>query len=168
MSTRGVIARPTPQGGWAGCYLHWDNYPAGRGKALWEVYHNEAHGDIEDMLRFYIDEHPGGWSTMKPLEREPADVMYDATRFWSKGRYSGACYCHRADNGERGPEPDMPVTSDGDHCGTEYAYVLDPATHTMIIHEFVYAGAPTYEARGWRLLATVDLDGPEPEWGRMQ
>jgi hypothetical protein len=55
----------------------------------------------------------------------------------------------------------MPLTSDGDPCGTEYAYVLDPAQHTMDVYE------RRYDRPGWLLLSTVDFDGPEPHWGTL-
>ena len=63
VSTRGVIARQKGDA-FEGRYHHWDSYPSGLGKALWELAHNEFKGDIEGMLRILIDEHPAGWSTI--------------------------------------------------------------------------------------------------------
>ena len=63
MSTRGVIARQKGDS-FEGRYHHWDSYPTGLGKTLWELAHNQFKGDIEGMLRILIDEHPAGWSTI--------------------------------------------------------------------------------------------------------
>ena len=63
MSTRGVIARQKGDS-FEGRYHHWDSYPTGLGKALWELLHNEFKGDIEGMLHILIDEHPARWSTI--------------------------------------------------------------------------------------------------------
>ena len=63
MSTRGVIARQKGDS-FEGRYHHWDSYPTGLGKALWELAHNQFKGDIEGMLHILIDEHPAGWSTI--------------------------------------------------------------------------------------------------------
>ncbi|MBI2851286.1 MAG: hypothetical protein HYX80_09680 [Chloroflexi bacterium] len=63
MSTRGVIARQKGDA-FEGRYHHWDSYPTGLGKALWELAHSEFKCDLEGMLHFLIDEHPAGWSTI--------------------------------------------------------------------------------------------------------
>ncbi|MBI2836125.1 MAG: hypothetical protein HYX85_00325 [Chloroflexi bacterium] len=63
MSTRGVIARQKGDT-FEGRYHHWDSYPSGLGKALWDTYHSGFKGNLEEMLRVLVDEHPAGWSTI--------------------------------------------------------------------------------------------------------
>lgn len=66
MATRGAIARlrscePLV---FAGAYHHWDSYPTGLGKTLWELYHGHFQKDLEAMLQTLIDAHPAGWSSI--------------------------------------------------------------------------------------------------------
>ena len=63
MSTRGVIARQQGDS-FQGRYHHWDSYPSGLGKALWELTHCQFKGNLDGMLHILIDEHPAGWSTI--------------------------------------------------------------------------------------------------------
>jgi hypothetical protein len=63
VSTRGVIARQKGDF-FEGRYHHWDSYPSGLGKALWELAHNQFKGNLDEMLHILIDEHPAGWSTI--------------------------------------------------------------------------------------------------------
>jgi hypothetical protein len=66
MSTRGSIGR------WVGgnpvrffsVYHHWDSYPSGLGKTLWDLYHGYFKEDLEAMLKVLIDDHPAGWSSI--------------------------------------------------------------------------------------------------------
>ena len=61
MSTRGVIARWSKDGGFVGRYHHWDSYPSGLGKTLYEWAQRMP---LDRMLRLLLDEHPAGWSTI--------------------------------------------------------------------------------------------------------
>lgn len=63
MSTRSVIARKT-QTGFTGVYHHWDGYPSGLGAMLFELRNGHFKRDTQAMLRYLIDEHPAGWSTI--------------------------------------------------------------------------------------------------------
>ncbi|MBI2851969.1 MAG: hypothetical protein HYX84_02530 [Chloroflexi bacterium] len=63
MSTRGAIARQKGDT-FEGRYHHWDSYPTGLGKALWDVYHEQFQDNLDEMLRVLIDEHPAGWSSI--------------------------------------------------------------------------------------------------------
>lgn len=64
MSTRSVIARKNGTSGFIGVYHHWDGYPSGLGATLHELRNGHFQGSTEHMLRFLIDEHPAGWSTI--------------------------------------------------------------------------------------------------------
>ena len=63
MGTRGIIARGTVKE-FKGVYHHWDSYPEGLGRALYDAYHGYFKRDLQAMLKFLIDDHPGGWSTI--------------------------------------------------------------------------------------------------------
>ena len=64
MATRGAIARDLGDSRFRGIYHHWDAYPAGLGKTLWDAYRYYFELDLELMLRRLIDDHPAGWSTI--------------------------------------------------------------------------------------------------------
>lgn len=64
MGTRGAIARPTAAGGFEGRYHHWDSYPTGLGRSLFDVRKRFFGGDTEAMLKYLIDDHPAGWSSI--------------------------------------------------------------------------------------------------------
>lgn len=64
MATRGAIARLNGNGGFKGAYHHWDSYPEGLGKTLYHLYHGFFKRDLEAMLKYLIDDHPAGWSTI--------------------------------------------------------------------------------------------------------
>ena len=60
MSTRGVIARQNGSG-FIGRYHHWDSYPEGLGKTLYDWAQRMP---LDRMLHILLDEHPAGWSTI--------------------------------------------------------------------------------------------------------
>ena len=64
MSTRSVIARPSPEGGFRGRYCHYDGYPAHQGRLLFDAVTGHFDGDPEAACRYLIDEHPAGWSVL--------------------------------------------------------------------------------------------------------
>lgn len=116
MSTRGAIARPHGDG-WQGRYHHFDSYPSGLGKDLHDLYHGHFRGNLVEMQKVLIDEHPAGWSTLAgDWECEPG---YDTA--------GPRCYCH----GSRSEDPmnvlECRCPSDPSECDPlfiEWAYVL--------------------------------------------
>lgn len=60
MSTRGVIARKSGDG-FVGRYHHWDSYPSGLGRTLYQWAQRMPR---DRMIHLLIDEHPAGWSTI--------------------------------------------------------------------------------------------------------
>ena len=68
MSTRGCIARITSNEGetmkFKGVFAHWDNYPSGTGKTLFNLRNGHFKGNTEEMLKVIIDNHKRGWSTI--------------------------------------------------------------------------------------------------------
>lgn len=125
MSTRSVIARiGEHEGEFSGVYVHSDGYPTGRGPLLFQMIREEFKGDLKAALRFIIDEHPAGWSSLIPEYR--------------------ACFCHprraknRTDFKNRQPEPPQEfshknvVKGDTD---VEWLYIFDEEQNRLYIHD---------------------------------
>lgn len=106
MSTRAIIARPTDDG-WQGAYQHSDGYPTWLGKRLHSACREHFDGNAEAMMKFLIDDHPGGWSSIGSLNPAAAKgYTEDAPMFVpeSDGPVAYAayrahadaprCYCH--------------------------------------------------------------------------
>jgi hypothetical protein len=168
MSTRGVIARAT-QNGFRGVYHHWDSYPEGLGKTLWDLWHDRFNRDTKAMLETLIDQHPAGWSTI-------VDADFSLPIGYVKFDFSSdqlprnpQCYCH----GDR-HEPPVKVTQrNASGMGCEYAYVFNEKTDTMtILSSFCDDGKKMIGLFGcgdpkaiWKPIAIIDLNEPnEPDW----
>ena len=188
MSTRAVIARTTGdvstvtgQPHWEGRHHHWDGYPSGLGKRLYELAHH--FNDLAWMLTFLIDQHPAGWSTILACDIDAAPGYrelgcqhpgepdrhneFEAHMTWERTQ-GPQCYCH----GDRREAADPLITDNSaNDWDTEWAYVINPATGVMTIYERIYEGdTPIYHraVMRWSQVATVDLYGPEPDWRAME
>lgn len=66
MSTRWAIMRLTNSSPLdaVGVYGHWDGYPSGVGQSLWHAIHERFAGSAVLAMKFFIDEHPAGWSSI--------------------------------------------------------------------------------------------------------
>jgi hypothetical protein len=106
MSTRCAIARVVADH-WEGIYSHFDGYPEWMGPHLWKLLHETYNGDVQRMLAYLIDEHPGGWST--PGEE---------------------CYCHP--RRDRVPEPDGGRRTEFDeNWDLEYVWIFGDRVLTV-------------------------------------
>lgn len=152
MSTRGCIARITGPSTFAGRYHHWDSYPEGLGKTLYEMYNADFKNKLKDMLKYLIDEHPAGWSTLN-------------------GPGGHSCYCHGSRNEEAAPQL---TEQDASDVGVEYVYAFNPETNIMLIlsSHLKEGGAKMIGMFGsgakgkdvdWRIIGRVDLNGPVPD-----
>lgn len=162
MSTRGCIARITGPSTFAGRYHHWDSYPEGLGKALYEAYNGHFKKDVKAMLKYLIDDHPAGWSS---ILRGNFDVAPG---------YDGAgpnCYCHGSRSEEAAPQL---TEQDASDVGVEYVYAFNPETNIMLIlsSHLKEGGAKMIGMFGsgakgkdvdWRIIGRVDLNGPVPD-----
>lgn len=153
MSTRAIVAYKTKDDKWEGVFNHWDGYPSGLGKEIWEILHNDFIdnkgaigitncGTPENAVKAFIDimikGHGGGWSTFGKI-----------------------CHCHSPAFVLRDGLTKM-VLSEKDLKDTwcEYLYVLDPTKASMDI--FTITGG------GTKLLKTVKLTGAEPNWDKIE
>jgi hypothetical protein len=140
VSTRSVVARPTPEGGFSGTYCHNDGYPAHQGRVLFDAVTGHFDGDPDAAGRYLIDQHPAGWSVLHGDFTAPPGFR---TRHDPED-LRNQCYCH----GDRREPPRPPLT---DHTAQaafiDYAYVLE-ADRLRVL---------TNRAGGWQPVA-------EPAW----
>jgi hypothetical protein len=115
VSTRSVIARPTPEGGFSGRYCHYDGYPAHQGRVLFDAVTGHFDGDPDAACRYLIDEHPAGWSVLYGDFAAPPGYRTGH----NPDDLRNQCYCH----GDRHERPRPPLT---DH--TARAAWVDYAT----------------------------------------
>jgi hypothetical protein len=216
MSTRGVIAIQNGDG-FIGRYHHWDSYPKGLGKTLYDWAQQMP---LEEMLELLLHKHPAGWSAIvgKNPKLEPGfysefnpdrKCVVCGMKYWEHYRQyyenngrpipkrfknvpkdtylltdhspepeklpvddAPQCYCH----GERS-EPELLVTdANASGMGCEYAYVFNKERRTMtILSSYCDDGAKMIGMFGmgdpeakWCEIATVNLDGPEPDWDKIE
>lgn len=156
MSTRGVIARKTGSG-FRGVYHHWDGYPSGLGKYLFELRWRRFKGDTQKMLKFLIDEHPNGWSSI--------------------GNYLKSGRVGKDDYYAKGNESPAMTEKNSSGSGVEYAYVF--AGDTMEIwstytetskgtQKMIGMFGMGDEKASWKAIAKVNLNGQEPDWEKIE
>lgn len=105
MSTRAAIGRIKADS-FEARYHHHDGYPTGLGRTF--LQRALAAPDLEAFLRYVVDEHPAGWSSL-----------------WDTPEHD-YCYCHNREPGEEGAPP----ITDCD-LFIEWAYAIDPETRRM-------------------------------------
>lgn len=160
MSTRSVIARATA-GGFTGVYHHWDGYPSGLGATLFELFNGHFKRNLPNMLKYLIDDHPAGWSTINGADFNLAPGY---------GSSGPQCYCH----GGRSEEPQKCTERNSQGCGCEWAYVFRKVggVPTMdILSSYHPEGGKMIGMFGcgnpdakWYRVASVDLTASEPNW----
>lgn len=151
MSTRGMIALKLPGGDLIGRYHHNDSYPIGLGKTLWHAYHGPFEQNLEEMMHFFLNQHPAGWSTVVDADfyLEPGFVN-NRVPFSDEPRRP-QCYCH-GDRKERNRE----FLSKKDLKDFDYSYVFDIISLDMTIVE------------SGKVIACVGLNGNEPNWQELE
>lgn len=153
MSTRGIIGVYTnaDHTHWRGVYHHFDSYPKGLGKALWDAAQTVWKNDLSGMLHFLIDEHPAGWSNIVCCDLTLKPVWLD-----SAARTETLAPLSYTVRGE-----DPYIWSPTDDIGwLDWAYLFDVPKQTMDIHKIPF--------NGLRYIATADLCGSEPDWQELQ
>ena len=164
MSTRAVIARETDKG-WEGRYHHFDGYPSGLGKALFDLYNGYFGHDLAKMLKVLLDDHPAGWSDIVGRNFRKAPGFVEDTSKW-KDEDRPLCYCH----GDRHEEAQLLTRENASACGVEYAYVFSGAAITILSsycadgHKMIGMFGMGDENATWREVAMLDLNSQEPDW----
>lgn len=151
MTTHAIIARQKGDG-FVGRYHHYDGYPTWLGRALWQSYQQRFGRDLDAMLAFLLDTHRSGWSQIADPDADPTNV-----------HNQDACYCHGGGHLDKRSEPELTATEKVD-LDQAWVYVFAPNVLSVLrcigLDE---EGHPRYS-----LSATVALDGPEPDWQRIE
>lgn len=141
MSTRSVIARQTDEG-WQGIYHHSDGYPSFMGPRLIEMHNGHFGGDVEAMLHFLIDEHPGGWSFLGGDFSQAPGFNEDPPRIRSAGyerhQVRNRCFCH----GDRDESLGLRTAAD-ENWDIEWTYIL--CLDSLLVFEGCEEMAPVGE-----------------------
>ncbi|PYC66039.1 hypothetical protein C7C46_31865 [Streptomyces tateyamensis] len=112
MSIRSIIARPTPDG-YAGRYVHSHGHPSQRVPILLTSVQGHFAGNTEAAARYYLDEHPAGWSRLGAAFTTPLGPV-------ALGPDSNQCYCHGTwDDG-----PNLLTQDDVDPLWHEWIYLM--------------------------------------------
>mgnify|MGYP001570175449 FL=1 len=170
MSTRGAIVRFTngETTEFAGRYHHWDSPPPHLGATLWGLYHGHFAKDLRRMLEVLIDEHPAGWSTINGGD-------FSLSPGFDKGLKREdrrpKCYCH----GDRSEEAWLVTHENAAKSGCEYVYGFDEGPTLVILSSYHADGHKMIGMFGtgdpeatWKEIGRVPLEGPEPDWDRIQ
>lgn len=154
MSTRGGIARKNGTG-FKGVYHHWDGYPSGLGKMLFELRSTwRFMGDTKKMVEFLIEAHPAGWSSISGLLQDKEGDDYKEE----------PCELNEKNASGRGVE--YVYVFDGDKMEIWSSY-CSPNSVKFAGHKMIGAFGVGDRDAVWKVVATVDLDGPEPDWEKL-
>lgn len=113
MSTRGCIARVGEhEGTFKGVYNHSDSYPGWMGPHLLGMLHGQFRDDLASMLRYIIDQHGAGWSSV-----------------------GSECFCHPTS--DRKPESPAFITGETLEADTdiEWLWVFDEENHRLYVRD---------------------------------
>lgn len=177
MSTRGAIARlrsVTPLA-FSGVYHHWDAYPTGLGKTLWELFHGHFKKNAPLLLETLIDRHPAGWSSIlhADFKREPGfcNPLTCQCQNEEDEAVAPSCYCH----GDRQEEAWEVTERNASGSGCEWAYAFTVDERMLVLSSYTRSGQKMIGMFGcgdeqaiWRTVATLDLFGAEPDWSQLE
>ncbi|KKS89313.1 MAG: hypothetical protein UV64_C0007G0016 [Parcubacteria group bacterium GW2011_GWC1_43_11b] len=152
MSTRAAIARIDGDG-WKGIFHHWDGYPSGLGKDIWNLVRGKFQGDIEAFLHYAIEEHPGGWEVISEGSFNDPEEFGEA--------FLHGCECHQKPYvPSRDVRKPLEEGASCDPLFLEWIYILDPKSRSMTILSHQNRG------QGYMhfIVDIVSFDEPEPDW----
>ena len=133
MATRSVVGRYVGDEAWIGRYVHWDGYPANMVMVLLEIVLRDGFDKAVSTLVF----ENYGWSGLYPIPHPYEEENY------IKG------YGYKMKDSKSGDW----ITWEGDHWGTEYAYIIEPFNKSVTILEY------DYKDEKWRKGDVIDF-GP--------
>lgn len=115
MATRSVVGRYIGENAWIGRYVHWDGYPAGMVPVLLDIVLRDGIDKALDTLIWKNYSWSSLWGSDKP-EYSKAENYVDGY-------------------GEVHPDVKSSewITWEGDHWGTEYAYIFEPTAKSVTI-----------------------------------
>jgi len=164
MATRSCVAYKTKYG-WKGVYSHWDGYPRGVGKVVYDIimqrfllnkgrFGVSNNASVEKKLQAFIDiyikGHPGGWSI-----------------------FGEECYCHSPEFVMRDGFVSGEITNETvDALSIEWVYIIDSKRGKLIIltnardKGFVFENGFKISKYKHYKVCELELnpDLPEPDW----
>lgn len=167
MSTRGCVAIKKGDG-WLGLYNHFDSYPTGLGREVWEhIRGKDLKQFAEELLRFddwrnYLNEGVCEYCGKKGLG-QPHSIsgMISVKRkdqVNAKKSETSSYVDPEAKNHEHGKLEDKITPKNVENTGLEWIYVIDPIRGTMTVYRVVYE-------MGSALVVEIDLrDSNSPDW----
>lgn len=159
MSTRWVLGKTEGHSDqWMGRYVHNCGQATAAGPVVWKLVKQLG---VDGVLAHVLDAHPEGWSWLDPAApAAPAHAPAEAA-----GQHKlGHCYCHDGRPDQRRGK-DWWVTSDDTETWCDWAYILNPETHTLHIFRS-YSVVPLHHRRletRWAYVIGLNIDGEEPE-----
>ena len=133
MATRSVVGRYVGDDAWVGRYVHWDGYPASMVMVLLEIVLRDGFDKAVSTLVF----ENYGWSGLYPIPHPHEKENYvEGYGYLLKDSKSGDW-----------------ITWEGDHWGTEYAYIIEPSNKSVTILNY------DYDNSKWRKSDVIDF-GP--------
>ena len=118
MATRSVVGRYVGDDAWIGRYVHWDGYPANMVMVLLEIVLRDGFDKAVSTLVFENYRWSGLYPIPHPHEKENYIEGYG---YILKDSKSGDW-----------------ITWEGDHWGTEYAYIIEPSNKSVTILDYDY------------------------------
>jgi hypothetical protein len=163
MATRGGIVRVTGENTFKGRYHHFDAYPDGLGKTLWDLYRERHNKNLEAMMKELIDDHPAGWSSINNADWSQSPG-YGGRIGVGEDKGRPQCYCH----GERSETPHdlTQANAGGADCEYIYAFVNEDGKDMMLALK-MFSIRTTTMFGNWKLMAKIDLNGEEPAWSEL-
>lgn len=163
-----MIAQRTKDGTLEGRYHHWDAYPRGLGKALWDAYHGHFDRDWVAMVALMIDDHPAGWSTICGADLSMSPGFRENTTLIDFDKPHGPeCYCH----GDRSQEAQPPMVcgcliGDTHTCGKgfwiEWIYAIGEEGMEVYFYRELPSGTMAHV-----LVDVIEWGGSEPDWNEI-
>jgi len=170
MSTRGCVAIGTPKA-WEGVYNHYDSYPTGLGKDLWDHLKGKDLKDFaKELMKFddwrnYLKGGICEWCGRKTTQPHTISGQLISAKYNGKlkfGEYPDvACQYHKHD--VPSSMVDLHMThKDADSLFIEWVYVINPQKREF----HILCG--DYENGCHRLVRTFNLDSSEPDWSTIE
>jgi len=151
MGTRSIIAYPVSEDEglpkWRGIYCHWDGYPSGNGKRLYQLANECFGGDGLALAQYLVTNFPEGISGLD-ADGSPAESG------WSFSALPGGKHLVLAYRGRGETEPDIRTNEHPDW--EEWFYLL--TKDGMSIYSTDYHSGPSPRAH------IVLFGQPEPDW----
>lgn len=166
MGTRSAVGAPLQESGtWRAVYVHWDGYPDNMVPVLLRLVNEVYAGDYEAAVRYLVDEHPQGWSSLNGSGR-PNNVR-DSHAQMAAAIDAGNPVPDRGDTDEHyaPDEGEAILTSAG--AGIEWLYLL--AAEGIRIFKVGGVGAFGYNSTEMRPLGHIawDTDPKSVDWEKM-